>query len=92
VTLLTVHDPGYGVVITAGFLLLLGLTVSFNFPHCCIHARIEPQGACPELAEGACPELAEGTLRLAGRADRRACGFGREFEALVEEIKRAVEG
>ena len=84
VTLLAVHDPGYGVVITAGFLLLLGLTVSFNFPHCCIHARIEPQGACPELAEG--------TLRLAGRADRRACGFGREFEALVEEIKRAVEG
>ena len=76
VTLLAVHDPGYGVVITAGFLLLLGLTVSFNFPHCCVHARIEP----------------EGTLRLAGRADRRACGFGREFEALVEEIKRAVEG
>jgi len=74
VTLLAVHDPGYGVVITAGFLLLLGLTVSFNFPHCCVHARIEP----------------EGTLRLAGRADRRACGFGREFEALVEEIGRLV--
>ena len=109
VTLLAVHDPGYGMVITAGFLLLVGLTVSFNFPHCCVHARIEPQGACPatastplreysrgrrggELAEGACPEVAEGTLRLTGRADRRACGFEREFEALVEEIKRAVEG
>ncbi len=75
VTLLAVHDPGYGMVITAGFLLLLGLTVSFNFPHCCVHARIEP----------------EGTLRLAGRADRRACGFGREFEALVEEIGRSVD-
>ncbi|MEE9618327.1 MAG: cytochrome c biogenesis protein ResB, partial [Anaerolineae bacterium] len=100
VTLLAVHDPGYGMVITAGFLLLVGLTVSFNFPHCCVHARIEPEGACPatastrggELAEGACPEVAEGTLRLTGRADRRACGFEREFEALVEEIKRAVEG
>jgi cytochrome c biogenesis protein len=51
VTLLAVHDPGYSLVIAAGFLLLLGLTVSFNFPHCRIHARIEP----------------EGTLRLAGR-------------------------
>ena len=70
VTLLAVHDPGYGLVITAGFLLLLGLTVSFNFPHCWVHARIGPQG----------------TLRLAGRADRRAYDFGREFEALVKEI------
>ncbi len=75
VTLLAVHDPGYGVVIAAGFLLLLGLTVSFNFPHCWVHARIGP----------------EGTLRLAGRADRRACDFGREFEALVQEIRRTVE-
>jgi cytochrome c biogenesis protein len=70
VTLLAVRDPGYGLVITAGLLLLLGLTVSFNFPHCWVHARIEPQG----------------TLRLVGRADRRACDFGREFEALVKEI------
>ncbi len=76
VTLLAVHDPGYGVVIAAGFLLLLGLTVSFNFPHCWVHARIEP----------------EGMLRLAGRADRRAWGFGREFETLVKELRHAVEG
>jgi cytochrome c biogenesis protein ResB len=74
VTLLAVHDPGYGLVIAAGFLLLLGLTVSFNFPHCRIHARIEP----------------EETLRLAGRAGRRAWGFGREFASLVEEIRRRV--
>ena len=74
VTLLAVHDPGYGLVIVAGFLLLLGLTVSFYFPHCWVHARIEP----------------EGTLRLAGRAGRRAWDLGREFEALVEEIKQAV--
>lgn len=76
VTLLAVHDPGYGVVIAAGLLLLLGLTVSFNFPHCCIHARVEPGG----------------TLCLAGRADRRACDFGREFTSLVEELRRTVEG
>jgi len=76
VTLLAVHDPGYAPVVVAGFLLLLGLTVSFNFPHCWVHARIEP----------------EGTLRLAGRAERRACDFGREFTALVEELRQAVEG
>lgn len=75
VTLLVVRDPGYGPVIAAGFLLLLGLTVSFNFPHCWVRAQIEP----------------EGTLRLAGRAARRAWGFGREFAALVEEIGGAVD-
>jgi len=72
--LLVVHDPGYGPVIAAGLLLLLGLTVSFNFPHCWIWARIEP----------------EGVLRLTGRADRWACDFGREFTALVEEIEQAA--
>jgi cytochrome c biogenesis protein ResB len=72
VTLLAVRDPGYGLVVVAGFLLLLGLTVGFNFPHCWIHARVEP----------------EGTLRLAGRTDERAGDFGREFAALVTEIER----
>jgi cytochrome c biogenesis protein ResB len=71
ITLLAVHDPGYGLVIAAGFLLLLGLTVSFNFPHCWVHARLE----------------ADGTLRLAGRADRRAYDLECEFAALVAEIE-----
>jgi cytochrome c biogenesis protein len=70
VTLLAVHDPGYGPVIAAGLLLLLGLTASFYFPHTWVHARIEPDGA----------------LRLAGRADRRAWDFEREFAALADEI------
>jgi len=72
VTLLIVRDPGYGLVVAAGLLLLLGLSASFNFPHCYVHARIEP----------------EGVLRLAGRAERRAYGFEREFEMLAEELKR----
>jgi cytochrome c biogenesis protein len=76
VTLLAVRDPGYGLAVVAGFLLLFGMTVSFNFPHCWVHARIEP----------------EGRLRLAGRADRRACDFGHEFAALVEEVRRALGG
>jgi len=74
VTLLARRDPGYGLVIAAGFLLLLGMTVSFNFPHCCVRASVEPEGA----------------LRLAGRADRRACDFGRDFAALAEEIKCTI--
>jgi cytochrome c biogenesis protein ResB len=74
VTLLAVHDPGYGLVIAAGFLLLLGLTVSFNFPRCWIQARIEP----------------DGSLDLAGWAERRAYDFGREFKALVEEFSRSA--
>jgi cytochrome c biogenesis protein ResB len=75
VTLLAVRDPGYGWVVAAGFLLLLGMTGSFNFPHCWVHARIGP----------------EGTLRLAGRADRRAWGFDHEFRVLVDEIRRAAQ-
>ncbi len=83
VTLLAVHDPGYGLVITAGFLLLLGLTVSFNFPHCRIHARIEPEA---QSQRGPHRGHYGGTLRLAGRAGRRAWDFEREFAALAEEI------
>jgi len=75
VTLLAVRDPGYGLVIAAGFLLLLGMTVSFNFPHACVRARIGPQGV----------------LCLAGQAGRRAHGFEREFAELVEEIGRAAQ-
>ncbi len=71
VTLLAARDPGYGLVIVAGFLLFLGLTVSLNFPHCRVHVRAGPGG----------------TLRLAGWAARQASGFEREFAALVEEIE-----
>jgi cytochrome c biogenesis protein len=70
VMLLAVRDPGYGLSVAAGLLLLFGLTVSFNFPHRWVHARVD----------------SEGRLRLAGRADRRAWEFEREFAALVDEI------
>ena len=74
VTLLAVRDPGYGLVIAAGFLLLSGMTVSFNFPHACVRARVGPQGA----------------LCLAGQADRRAHDFEREFAGLVEVVRQAM--
>jgi cytochrome c biogenesis protein ResB len=73
VSVLAVRDPGCPLVITAALLLLLGLTVSFHFPHSWIHVQIEPGG----------------TLRLAGRAGRRAYGFQREFAALVGELRQA---
>ena len=71
VTLLAVRDPGYSLVIVAGFLLLAGLTVSFNFPRSWIQVCIE----------------SDGTLHLAGRAERHACDFGREFKAIVKDLE-----
>lgn len=76
VTLQAVRDPGYGLVVGAGLLLCLGLTVSFNFPHCCIRARIESPGV----------------VHLVGRADRRAWGFDGAFDDLVTEIGRGMDG
>ncbi len=72
VTLLAVYDPGYGLVIAAGFALLLGLVVILYFPACSVYVKVVPGGA----------------LRLAGQADRRAADFGREFEELVGEMGR----
>jgi cytochrome c biogenesis protein ResB len=66
-----VHDPGFGATTIAGFLLLLAVTISFNFPHSCIHARREP----------------DGRLLIAGRAERRAYSFEREFSNIVEDLK-----
>ena len=66
-TLLAAHDPGYPAVVLAGFLLLLGLTVTFTFPVCQVQACLS----------------ADGVLHLGGWADRQACDFGREFAALV---------
>lgn len=74
VTLLAVHDPGYGWVVVAGFLLLLGLAVIFHFPYCCVRARIG----------------ADGELRLAGESGRYASDFEREFVALTQEIENAI--
>ena len=69
-TLLAVHDPGYTVVILAGLFLLLGMTVTFNFPRCWVRARLEPGGM----------------LRMAGWGDRRAWDFESEFHAIVREV------
>jgi cytochrome c biogenesis protein ResB len=75
VTLLVARDPGLGLVFGAGFLLLVGLTVSFSFPHCRVYARAEPDGA----------------LRVIGRADRQAPDLRREFAALAAELEQAIE-
>jgi cytochrome c biogenesis protein ResB len=74
VTLLAARDPGLGLVVGAGFLLLFGLTVSFNFPHCRVYARAEP----------------EGRLRVIGRAGRQAPDFWREFAALAAELEQVI--
>jgi len=75
ITLLAVHDPGFGLVVVAGFLLLLGVAVTFNFPRCCVRARVG----------------ADGTLQLAGHGERQAYDFEREFAGLVKEISDGVK-
>jgi cytochrome c biogenesis protein len=71
ITTLAVYDPGFGVAVIAGILTLIAITISFNFPHCCIQARYEP----------------DGKLLIAGRAERRAYTFEREFSSIVEELQ-----
>jgi cytochrome c biogenesis protein ResB len=73
-SLLIVHDPGYGLLLVAGFLILLGMTISFNFPHRCIHIKLEKAGP----------------LYLAGQADRRDYNLDVEFSALVEELRHSI--
>jgi cytochrome c biogenesis protein len=70
-TLLAVRDPGYDLVVAAGFLLLVGLLGTFNFPRAWIQARMDAGGA----------------LHLAGWAERGDWDFEREFEALVKELE-----
>jgi hypothetical protein len=70
INLLIVRDPGYGLVIAAGFLVLFGMTVTFNFPNCCVFARLMP----------------DRSMRIVGRADRRACDFEFEFGSLMTEL------
>lgn len=71
ISILAVHDPGFGTATTSGILLLLATIISFNFPHSCIHARSDP----------------DGKLLIAGRAERRAYTFEREFSSIVEDLK-----
>jgi cytochrome c biogenesis protein ResB len=73
-SLLLVHDPGYSPVLVACFLIFLGMTVSFNFPHRCIHIKLEE----------------DGLLSLAGRTDRRDYDFDDEFSALEEELRHLI--
>ncbi|UCF61714.1 MAG: cytochrome c biogenesis protein ResB, partial [Anaerolineaceae bacterium] len=71
ITTLAVYDPGFGAAVIAGVLTLIAMTISFNFPHCCIQARYEP----------------DGILLIAGRAERRAYTFEREFSSIIEELQ-----
>jgi cytochrome c biogenesis protein len=70
VVLQATYDPGYAPLVIAGFMMLIGMTVTFTMPFRRIHA-------C---------RTADGMLRLGGWADRRAYGFAHVFEVLVQEL------
>ena len=71
-SLLVRRDPGYGLVVVAGFLLLIGMAVTFNFPHSCLRGWLDRGGI----------------LWLAGSGDRRAYAFESEFTEWVAELKQ----
>ena len=72
VTLSAVYDPGYGLVVAAGLCLLLGVTLTFHFPHRRIWARLGPSG---EAA-------------LVGSTDWDKERFAQQFEALVADLEQ----
>ncbi len=69
VVLQVVYDPGYALIIIAGFLVLIGMMVTFNMPFSCIRACLTE----------------DGVLHLGGWADRRAYGFAHAFESFVQQ-------
>ena len=72
--LLAVYDPGYAPFVVASLLLLLGMTVTLNFPHCWVRVRAQP----------------DGMLCVAGRGDRRAWDFEMEFRAILRELRMST--
>ncbi len=60
------HDPSFGPAVAAAVLVLLGLVLSFYFPHQRVWARIEP----------------DGTIRLAGKSNRNRIDLGEELKNL----------
>jgi cytochrome c biogenesis protein len=73
-TLQAVYDPGYEVVVAAGFLLLVGLAITFNFPYSCVRIRLGPQGEA----------------WLAGSTNLKTTEFEREFAEIVADVKEGA--
>ena len=75
VNLQAVYDPGYEVVVAAGFLLLIGLAISFNFPYSCVRIRLGPQGE----------------IWLAGSTNLKTVEFEREFTEIAAKVKEEAD-
>jgi cytochrome c biogenesis protein ResB len=75
VTLLAVHDPGFGVVVAGGFLFLAGIVVALYCARSTVHLQI----------------TSHGSLRLSGWADPRAYDFDRQFAELAAGLCSELE-
>ncbi len=80
VTLWVTRDPGYPLIVMGGFLLIVGMTLTFNFPYAWV------QGC---MVEGAL--TITGGVRGAARW-KAGDDFGRTFAALVAAVRVNGEG
>lgn len=80
VTLWVTRDPGYPLIVMGGFLLVVGMTLTFNFPYAWI------QGC---IVEGAL--TITGGVRGVARW-KAGDDFGRTFAALVKAVRGVVAG
>lgn len=72
VTLMTVYDPSFPMILMAGVFIVLGLILAFHVPHNRVWVRVEP----------------DGTVRLAGTTNKLEEGFARRFKRLEQALQR----
>jgi cytochrome c biogenesis protein len=76
--LIVARDPGSNLIWIGSILLVLGICMTFFFPHRRVRAVVRPQ-------EGGC-DVGVAAIR------RRDPAFAAQFEQLVAEIRRALAG
>jgi len=74
VTLQGVRDPGYGLVVAGAVCLLVGVTLTFHFPHRRVWARVD----------------SDGQVSLVGSTSWDIDRFNQQFDELASELRGAA--